>query len=436
MSGKEHTVDEVFGASRQVPLNYVVRESVDGKLLNHLSRGSHIVIYGSAKQGKRSLLKKCLEEADYKAILCRSQWGIVELHSAILKGCGYSIWQQASKSSSRSNKNAASIDEVAKSELVAEPKYNGICEHPGNTSVTDTPLQIEIDQSDVNDIITAVNAINCEKRIVLEDFHHLPDETQREFAFSLKELHDKSKITVIIIGIWREENRIITYNGDLTGRVLSIDADNWERSSLNEVIAAGESILNVQFDQDFKKSLLDNSFGSVHVVQEVCRRCLINAGIFKTCNDLELAGGSIDARDLIREVVGDQGGRYLGFLMNFSDGFQQTELEISKWIIYSLLKSTVDRLRRGLTLREISGIIKLEHPTGSSINNSDIRQALISVRSLQIKNHIRPIIIDYDCANDKINVVDNEFLLWLGGQDIDNILASLDLPSGFMDADI
>ena len=46
------------------------------------------------------------------------------------------------------------------------------------------------------------------------------------------------------------------YNGDLTGRVLSINADKWEKSELEAVIKSGESLLNVSFDETFKNSLL------------------------------------------------------------------------------------------------------------------------------------------------------------------------------------
>ena len=44
---KSHTVDEVFGVSRDLPMNNVTRSDVDDKLIENLSRSSHIVIYGS-----------------------------------------------------------------------------------------------------------------------------------------------------------------------------------------------------------------------------------------------------------------------------------------------------------------------------------------------------------------------------------------------------
>ena len=59
------TVGEVFGVSREVPLNYVTRESVDGEFINALSENKHIVVFGSSKQGKTSLRKYNLVPPDY-----------------------------------------------------------------------------------------------------------------------------------------------------------------------------------------------------------------------------------------------------------------------------------------------------------------------------------------------------------------------------------
>ena len=52
---KTNHLHEVFGVSRDTPLTYVERESVDKKFVNSLARGKHITVYGGSKQGKTSL---------------------------------------------------------------------------------------------------------------------------------------------------------------------------------------------------------------------------------------------------------------------------------------------------------------------------------------------------------------------------------------------
>lgn len=52
-----HRLSDVYGISRDLPLNYVPRDGVDGVFVESLTRDKHIVVYGSSKQGKTSLRK-------------------------------------------------------------------------------------------------------------------------------------------------------------------------------------------------------------------------------------------------------------------------------------------------------------------------------------------------------------------------------------------
>jgi len=113
--------------------------------------------------------------------------------------------------------------------------------------------------------------------------------------------------------------------------------------------------------------------------------------------------------------------------MNFADGFQQTDLEMPKWIVYAILQSSLEQLSGGLRLREISRVIKSKHPRGDDLNNGNITQALISASSLQVKKNIRPIIVDYDTTNRNLQVVDKGFLIWLASQSRDDLIVDLGL---------
>lgn len=422
------TVDEVFGVSRDVPLNYVARKEVDDKFVDCLSRGSHIVIYGGSKQGKTSLRKHCLKDDDYVNVSCQNRWNIADLHSAILKECGFVVSQSVSKTVSGIHKINASIEAKAKIPLFTEGGAKGGYEHTNEKTSTEVSAPLELDPADVNDIIRALGGIGFKKFIVLEDYHYLLEETQRDFAISLKAFHEKSKITFIVIGVWREENRLISYNGDLTNRVFSVDVDTWDRNSLNDVIAAGEHLLNVQFASNFRDDLLSRCFNSVHIVQEACHRYLRSLGIYRTQDELTVVGADTDAAAVVREVVDAQRARYSGFLQSFAEGFQQTDLEMPKWIVYALLISS-EQLANGLRLREISRKIKAVHPRGDNLNNGNITQALISAASLQLKKGIRPLIIDYDTANLNLNIVDKGFLIWLASQDIAELCEDLSVPA-------
>ncbi|MFD1510684.1 hypothetical protein [Lacimonas salitolerans] len=88
---KVNKTSEVFGVSREIPLNYVERTNVDDKFISCLAMQKHVIIFGSSKQGKTSLRKHCLNEDDYILVQCRNGWGLEKLAEGILKQAGYAV---------------------------------------------------------------------------------------------------------------------------------------------------------------------------------------------------------------------------------------------------------------------------------------------------------------------------------------------------------
>ncbi|WP_336881587.1 hypothetical protein [Rhodococcus globerulus] len=248
---KTYKTSEVFGISREIPLNYAYRKSVDTEMVNSLARDKHLVIYGSSKQGKTSLRKNHLDPSEYVVVTCLNTWNLPQLMSSVLKQLGYTVEQSTTIATS----GEAKI--TAKGGFKARLFGNGVDAEVG-TELTGargkevTEVALELDPADVNDIITALERAKFTGWIVLEDFHYLPDETQKRFAVALKAFHESSKYTFIIIGVWLQENRLVQYNGDLTGRVTTINADKWSSAELLDAIHQGEQLINVEFDDNFK----------------------------------------------------------------------------------------------------------------------------------------------------------------------------------------
>ncbi|RWA22339.1 hypothetical protein MELE44368_13070 [Mycolicibacterium elephantis DSM 44368] len=212
---KVFKTSEVFGISRDEPLNYSYRPSVDDELVENLTRDKHLVIYGSSKQGKTSLRKHHLKPDEYTVLTCANSWTLAQLMASLLKQVGYTVEQTTKKAisgevkiSAKAKLKAAFLGSGAETEIGADAV--------ASKSSETTEVALELDPADVNDIITALNKVGFKGWIVLEDFHYLPDETQRQFAVSLKAFHENSKYTFIIVGVWLQENRLIQYNGDLT----------------------------------------------------------------------------------------------------------------------------------------------------------------------------------------------------------------------------
>lgn len=124
-------------------------------------------------------------------------------------------------------------------------------------------------------------------------------------------------------------------------------------------------------------------------------------------------------------MISQHSGRYNSFLTSISDGFQATELEMYKWIIFSIISSSIEDLEKGIRRTIINSILQEHHPRKEELNPGNLTQALKSISSLQVKKSITPIILDYDSSNLKVNVVDKGFLIWLKNQNREELFKDI-----------
>ncbi|STZ77246.1 hypothetical protein [Bergeriella denitrificans] len=411
-------VSDVYGINRDLPLNYVPRSYADTILRESLDRSQHLVIYGSSKQGKTSLRKHNLKHDEYIVIHCSNKWTIQNIHEAILKSAGFELTISSSQTTTGKQKISASIGTAAI--LPFNLSSNAESESTNQNSITLEPL--DLDPFDVNDIIDALNRIKFNKIIILEDFHYLPTETQKDFSFALKAFHENSKFKFIIIGVWLEENRLSVYNGDLDGRLIALNADKWDKQDLTSVIERGEELLNIEFSENFKSNLVENCFDSVFLIQEACLAACKQCNIEEKQITKTLIAENIDAKNLISNIVKSQSGRFNSFLTQFANGFQATTLEMYKWLLYPILTKEITELEKGIRLLDITRLLKSKYPKKDELNTGNITQALQSVTSLQINKNVRPIILDYDQTNLVLSIVDKSFLIWLATQNRDDLI--------------
>ena len=366
--------------------------------------------------------KHCLNNDDYILIQCSNRWTTSDLNANILKRAGFEISESKKISSSGKAKIIASI-------RAAIASIGSEIETTDGTESIYRPLELDVD--DVNDIISALASINFDKYIVLEDFHYLKNETQKDFAIELKAFHESSHLSFIIVGVWLDENKLVIYNGDLTGRIISINADLWTNEDLKSVIEYGAKLLNISFSENFVNDLLKICSGNVYVIQEACYRVCKEERIFETQQEQKIIGNKTNALDIVRSIIKEQSGRYNTFLTQYASGFQETTLEMHKWLLYPILKSSIVELSKGLTYRTIRTKIEEVHPSGKGLNPGNVTQALKAVSSLQITKSIQPIILDYDESNSTLHIVDKGFLIWLDTQDRNELLSIAGLPSSF-----
>ncbi|WP_374975027.1 hypothetical protein ACEYYH_14360 [Microbacterium trichothecenolyticum] len=415
-----YSVHDVFGVSRGIPANYVRREEVDAVFLDALAQNKHVVVHGSSKQGKTSLRKQILPDPERILVICRRGWNLGDLHTAILKAAGYVVEGTTTRTTGGGFKIRAEVKAGIKLPLVGELGGGGGTDMDHQEGLTVEGRSLELDPADVNDVIAGLQANGAPKFIVLDDFHYLPEDAQQDFAVALKAFHESSDFTFVIVGVWLDENRLTQFNGDLVGRVISINVDKWDSEHLARVIHGGGELLGIVFDERFSSTLVSQALESVWIVQETCRLACIADEVFETQQAERTVTGDVGA--LVKQVVDSDSARFNGFLTRFAAGFDETEMELHKWLLYAVINAESEVLRAGLSYAQVWQEIADSHPQGElSVDGLD--QALRSTAELQIvRLGLSPLILDYDPTARRLAVVDRTFLVWLRHQIRDELL--------------
>jgi hypothetical protein len=171
---------DVFGIAREIPANYVPRPKVDGTFIESLTRDKHVVVFGSSKQGKTCLRKYNLTDDDHLVVTCSNKWDLAQIHTAILKAAGYSIEQSERRTEVGTSKIAARAGAKLKVPGVGELGGELGSDKAIESGKEVTSVALELDPRDVNDIVLALEEIEMPTFVVLEDFHYLSEEAQRD----------------------------------------------------------------------------------------------------------------------------------------------------------------------------------------------------------------------------------------------------------------
>ena len=134
-------------------------------------------------------------------------------------------------------------------------------------------------------------------------------------------------VRIIILGIWRERNRLTQYSGDLQDRVIELPVEPWEEFHLQRIISLGEHHLNIDMS-NVLKNIIQESFGNVGVLQELCRKSCASANITVTGNKIRILNEHLEKA--INNSVNDYATRFNRSLETFADSKPRQSQDGSK----------------------------------------------------------------------------------------------------------
>jgi len=229
---------EVFGVSARPIRSYVERDEVDTRFREALNSDKQIIVYGSSKQGKTALVSKYLPYEKNLLVSLTPKTSVLDIYQTVLSSSGIRITTGTTeKRSTETNigfsakvkaliplfgSGEAGTDGGVKAGSGTEQKYEEV------------PINLELPQH-VADLLKKVGS---RKWIILENFHYLNDDIQKQLAFDLRAFQELG-VRFVVLGVWREKNRMAQFNGDLLDRVVEIPVEPWTEVDFRRVAGKG-----------------------------------------------------------------------------------------------------------------------------------------------------------------------------------------------------
>ncbi|MCH8987142.1 hypothetical protein IIA94_03195 [Patescibacteria group bacterium] len=416
---------DVFGISTDVPkYTYVDRQLLDKKFEHYLQSQKHIVLHGASKQGKSCLRRKNIDEQNCIVIHCAPKMMRLE-----------DVWSTALQQMGESSVSHTTTTEASGSEsgvsAGAKAAFMGLGGSTGvETSSKNESLKTEERESIDRDLLQKlIDALSkTQKRLVLEDFHYLPDNVRRDVAFGLKALYE-TRVYVVVVGIWSEQNLLTYYNGDLTGRVEEINL-TWTEDELNEVLSKGEGALNIEFAAGLKQQLVNSAFENVGLLQRLAEKICIETNIYESQNDKTLLSDIELLNTSRKKIVQDIRQRYIKIAEVFREGLRAgSELLLYARIYNELIDANDNELINGIARPELLRRMQKHNMGQKEIRQADLTQILDRIERLQAERGITPLLVSYSRDLQKLFLNDREFLFYRAFSGDDKSHLKLDLES-------
>ncbi|MFP3344437.1 hypothetical protein R0J87_18300, partial [Halomonas sp. SIMBA_159] len=234
-----HQTSDVFGVRSRLIKTYLEREAVDSKFKEALQSGNEVIVYGSSKQGKTSLILKHLSEDQYVKVECSPNTQPVDIYKSILRQIGVTFIESETTDSGYEHGGKVSGSFRVKIPFIGDTKATLEAQDKASEKSSVKESHVEYNLALAQDVSEVLHSKDFNKYVVLENFHYLSHDVQKSFSYDLRIFQDHH-LVFIVLGIWREANRLVQFNGDLLDRVTEVAVEPWDRDDFLQVISKGE----------------------------------------------------------------------------------------------------------------------------------------------------------------------------------------------------
>lgn len=427
-------VEDVFGVSGKQVGSYVVRAHVDDKFKDALRTDKQIIVYGASKQGKTALVKKYIPYEDNILISLSPRTTLKDIYQSVLRKSGVVLKTSYTEGTGDLTKVKSKASIQGAIAMVLKGKVEVGIENNRAAKCDDQYDEIEFNLELPDDVADLIHRVGHKKVIILENFHYLPEDLQRTFAYDLRSFQDL-KVRFIILGVWKEANRLAQYNGELQDRVFEIPVEPWLDDDFREIAKKGEELLNVRFASVVLESCINNAFSSVGVFQELLKNTCFESGV---TNKQRSTAGLENMEAFEKAITGkteEYSGRHLRNLESIACG---NGVQISKdkplpyflqyYIVLHILEIGYQGFNGGITKEALLHGIKQVHHRKEELKGAQLTAVLKGLTELQASKGISPPVIAYDSNSRQLKVVDSTFYFFLKNAELEAIKDEIICP--------
>lgn len=403
MSRKVH---EVFGIRPEISdASYIDRGSLDSEFSKLLERKqTHIAIRGASKTGKSWLRQKILKNPI--TVQCRLKFTSIDIYINALAQLGITLTVEKTAANNIKGKLVAKGEVGIKLFAKAGADLEGAIE----SGATEKSVVIGQDSNDIHFIASILRESG--RTLVIEDFHYLPIEEQKNFAFDLKTLWDY-KTFVVVIGVWISENMLITLNPDLSDRIEEFPV-TWQPGDLKKVLKKGGDVLRLEFSDRVANELAEYAYGSPGLLQKLTLRAVDDElGItVRNDSDVVIVIDDIEkVRDAAMHIAEQLNQLYQAFAKRVCEGIRtrKNSTGIYAHAMAAIMSASDQALTQGLSAKEIHAVAKAREPR---IQYGNLKAVLSRFEELQVDSDGRGLVLGYDPQDEIITVVDRQLLLY------------------------
>lgn len=394
--------DEVFGISTEIlPPSYVNRGDLDAQITRLLSRSYHIALRGESKCGKSWLRQANIPDAI--VVQCRLNKTPRDLYTDVLSQLGLNLVVE--KSAGSAVKGTLEATQEFGVKILAKLAAKQTISLEANSSEKSKPVGRDLD--DLRFVAEIINA--SERKLVIEDFHYLSSDQRHEFAFDLKALWDYGTYAVVI-GIWSENNLLIHLNPDLAGRIEEVSI-YWSSDDLRRVLDQGAEALQINFPGKVCARLIQDSFGTVGILQRLALSYLDACGVDGTKDRRIEVGDESIYEDVAMAYAEQLNALYQTFAQRVASGIRQRadSTGIYAHMLAVVMASTDKQLTDGLSTDDI---FKEASQREARIKRANLGSIMQKINGIQIDRDGRGLILSYNDSKDEVFVVDKHLFFY------------------------